>query len=194
MKIDMVLMAAGESRRFGRENKLLHEINGRSMISRAIENAVLVKNRIPHIVGTVYVVSRYEEVREIIQDAGIIYIHNDKSHLGISASIHLGVESSDKEHALLFMVCDQPYMKAETICGLMESYLSSGKSMACVADEKGEMYNPCVFSPKWREELLKIQGDKGGKGILKAHESEVCRYVVTDERELVDIDESCTAL
>lgn len=48
--------------------------------------------------------------------------------------------------------------------------------------------NPCIFSRKYYQELMKITGDKGGKQIINRHPDDVVYLEIKDARELVDID------
>ena len=48
--------------------------------------------------------------------------------------------------------------------------------------------NPNVFGRRYREELLALSGDRGGRGILKRHAGQVSWLEVSDERELTDLD------
>jgi probable selenium-dependent hydroxylase accessory protein YqeC len=188
MKIDIVLTASGESRRFGSENKLLHKINGRAVFDYALENALELKAKLSDIINGITVVSRYAEIEKICSYKNVKYIHNAESHKGISASIHLGVENTPKDNAIMFMVCDQPFMKVETLVKLVTGFVNSGKSLACLMSEEGKTSNPCIFDRAWRGELLAIEGDRGGKSIIKKNVQEVFFCKGASDIEFVDID------
>ena len=49
--------------------------------------------------------------------------------------------------------------------------------------------NPVLFSAVYREELLGLRGDTGGKAIVRRHPNEVCLCQVSDPRALEDMDE-----
>ena len=50
------------------------------------------------------------------------------------------------------------------------------------------MGNPCIFSKKYYEDLLSLEGDKGGKRVIMKHLEDTCIYEVNDAREFEDID------
>ena len=70
-----------------------------------------------------------------LEERGYQCVKNDKPEDGIAHSIRLGIECLEeigalrKEDAILFGVCDQPYVQAETIEGLLEAYRKSNKGL-----------------------------------------------------------------
>lgn len=117
---------------------------------------------------------------------------------------------------LMFAVADQPFLSKRSILALMDAAVYAGEEYgmiqnemkrngtmqknvphACGAEEKqrtegislrcGERVgNPCLFHTSLIPELMKLEGDSGGRRVLKKHR---CRYVdIADERELWDID------
>ena len=158
------------------------------MFLRTAELAQNVKKMMPEQIGSIYVISCYPEIQEIAQKCGLQFCWNAKSQEGIAASIRLGVQASDPENDLLFLVCDQPGLQSSTICNFLKRYLSSGKTLGCLGWSDGRMAGPCVFSSLWRLELLRLSGDKGGKKILRGNEEQVYLHP-TQDQELEDVDE-----
>ena len=67
-------------------------------------------------------------------------VENVQSSLGISHSIHLALEAASpqkaEEAAYCFAVCDQPYLKADTIEDLIEGWKTVREELAaCVTWE-----------------------------------------------------------
>lgn len=87
----------------------------------------------------------------------------------------------------MFCVCDQPYLKEETIRALYEDFFQSKKGLATVKSQSG-LGNPTIFSPRYRTELLTLTGDVGGKRIILNHLEDTSMTNVVEERELKDID------
>lgn len=189
MKIDVILMAAGASKRYGSENKLLHHINGKPVFTYALENAIGLRNKLKDVIQNIIVVSKFEEIEKICSVyENILYVYNPDSQKGISASIHKGVETGNADNALMFMVCDQPNLTIDTLIGLTAGFLASDKTLGAVISPEGEACNPCIFAPKWRNELNLIQGDKGGKSIINKNLQDVYFYKCENSAELMDID------
>ena len=188
MKINLVLLASGNSKRFG-SNKLLYKINGKEMFKYSVDLADDLKKSLKDTIKNIIVVSKYQEIKEYVLSKNMIYVENPQSELGISTSIILGISESEKSESdyLMFMVCDQPYTKTSTIKSFIESFLKSDKGIGAVAFEK-IMGNPCIFSCKYLEDLKKLSGDIGGKKIIKENLDDVYIYEVSTKKELEDID------
>ncbi len=182
MKIALILLASGGSKRFG-ENKLLYKIDGVELYRYIIDAT----SEIPFFQKII--VTQYDEILndELLLD--YIKVKNQNPQLGISNSIKLGVEAcSDQIDAFCFSVCDQPFMKAETIEGLVKGFTQSGKLIGCL--KHGEDFgNPNIFSKCYKQALLELKGGSGAKSIIKSQkQSDIFFYNVTDKTELFDID------
>ncbi len=190
MKIDIILMASGASKRYGKENKLLHMLNDKPVFTYALENAVDMRNKLKDVIDNIFVVSRFDEIEKICAGYdNVKYIYNSHSREGISASIHEGIKASGRENALMFMVCDQPWLTIDTLIGFTAGFLASGKTLGAVRSSENEICNPCIFAPLWRKELELIQGDKGGKSIINKNIEDVYFYGCENGAELMDIDQ-----
>lgn len=133
-------------------------------------------------------VTQYEEIMTHGTALGYRVVVNHESSLGISHSIRLALlELGEEKMDYCFAVCDQPFLKAGTILGLAEGFKRSKKGLACLCSGK-ELGNPAVFSYVYRQELMELEGDTGGKKIIKRHMEDVYLHQVADERELVDVD------
>lgn len=183
MDIVLILLAAGNSRRF-QGNKLLHHLEGKPMYR-------YIADEIKKISGGIFsrkiIVTQYPEIMKDMRKEGYLVIENIHSEWGISHSIHLGLESVNEGEAVCFAVCDQPYLKGETLRAFLESWRLSGKGIGCLR-YGNDLGNPVIFSSKYREELLKLEGDLGGKRVVKSHMEDVYAFQVEDGRELQDLD------
>ena len=85
------------------------------------------------------------------------------------------------------MVCDQPFISIQTLNLVVDNFINGDKGIVCIGcrDNKG---NPVIFSKKYINELLSLEGDSGGKRILKRHLNDLKIVNINDEIELVDID------
>ncbi len=184
MPIAMVLLAAGDSRRFG-GNKLLTEVDGSLMYRHVAEK---VKTLPEDFFAKRIVVSQYDEILRDLKQEGFEVIQNQNSALGISHSIHLALEQIPDHYAVCFSVCDQPWLSCDTIARLVTAFRKSSKGMACVTCE-GVHGNPVIFAPQYRKELLSLCGDVGGKRVLRAYLEDAVFVSANDARELADVDE-----
>jgi len=184
-KIVLILLAAGDSRRF-KGNKLLHLFDGKPMYRYLVDEI----GKLPEeLFEKKIVVTQYREIMDALGEEGYLVVENHESELGISHSIELGIRAAEAwgDCGFCFAVCDQPYLKGETVRTLVEGFLQSSKGIGCLSCQ-GELGNPAVFSCRYREELLALEGDVGGRRIIRRHPDDLFLCEVEDGRELVDVD------
>ncbi len=186
MACRLVLLAAGLSRRFGAENKLLIDWRGKPLYRHTLDRLERLWQERPT-AYTLLVVTQYPEIAAHCAGRGIPCVHNPRAAEGISTSLQLGLRSGGVEEATAFFVADQPGLRLATIRGFLEGYAASGKGLGCVshAEVPG---NPCVFSARYADELLCLTGDRGGKAVLLRHLEDCWRYPIAESSQLVDID------
>lgn len=178
-KIAVILEAAGNSKRFG-SNKLLHVMDdGRPMIASVLD-AVRQVSFYKKIV-----VTQYDEVAALAADFDIVI--NDRPDLGISRSMQLGLMAAGDADAYMFCVCDQPGLKASTLEKLTEAY-KKGTAGIVSLSWQGKMCNPKIFSSRYKEELMSLSGDTGGRQIIAAHSDDLLLAEAESENEVTDID------
>ena len=214
MKIRMIYLAAGNSRRFG-SNKLLYEINGKAMFAYGLEALFQVLEKMEE--TSLTVVTNYAEIEEYVQGRRrvigkerIATVKSPDSHMGISYSIRAGIMGIDAGICLssydrfavppggrlpfpcpdadyyLFCVADQPHISSKTVVRLLRETTEGGFAGGCV-EWDGKSGNPAVFSKELLPELFALQGDKGGKGILTGRR-DICRVRAGRREEMEDVD------
>ncbi len=191
MKVNCILLAAGNSTRYD-GNKLLAQVDGKPMYRQLLDKVLLLSEELCDKINRIILVTQYSEIIEETSSLPITVIKNNYSENGIAYSIELGVEavrndSPNTDDAYMFFVCDQPYLSVDTIKGLIEGYFQSSKGLGCVAFGK-RLGNPAIFSSAYREDLLNLYGDTGGKRIIVDHMDDTFLYYAKEEKELMDID------
>lgn len=135
----------------------------------------------------VVLVTQYDE---IIEDTAVLplwSIKNLNPEAGVSHSIRLGLQWDRDVDGWVFLTCDQPHIKAETIRNFIEAFEKSGKGIGCIAWD-GFYGNPAVFLKSYEAELLSLDGDRGGKRIIEANKADVFFYHCPDPAEFDDYD------
>jgi len=175
-----IIMASGFSKRMG-ENKLLVEVEGTKLIERVIESCK------KSILDEIILIYRLDEVKDIGNKHGIKTIFNPNANLGQSAAVILGVENSKDSDAYMFIVGDQPYLDPLVINRLIEEYRKD-KKMIVVPYYNFEFGMPIVFPKYYKDQLLKVKGDKGGNEIIRNTKELVKKIHFKNELLGVDID------
>ncbi len=183
MKLTIIYLAAGSSKRFGGD-KLTADFNGkplyRTVLDRLIDICAVHKD------FEIAVVTKNKKILDEISSFPVKAVYSENSEKGISYSIKAGLCAVPDSEYYAFFVADQPFLTTETITDFLEKAILSGKKTGCVkcGEESG---NPAFFSKTLVPELMALIGDTGGKSIVKKYLSEAFFYSVP-EKELYDID------
>ena len=174
--ITAIVMASGFSKRMGL-NKLLMKYNDKILIEHT-------SKKISHCdFAEKIIVTQYEEIEKLTDNFKVII--NENAHKGQSESIKLGVKSSEKCDGYMFFVADQPLISQNDIEKLIKVFREN-KDFIVIPKYKEKHGNPVIYPSLYKEEILRLEGDKGGKSIIKS--SNKIKYVEVKEDTLFDID------
>ncbi len=189
MKIGIIYMAAGNSRRFG-TNKLLYPLNGKELFRHCLERIRTVCAEFPEM--ELFVVSQYREILEYISEEETLHpVYSPDSSKGISYTIRAGLDGVRRRMpdcgGVVFFTADQPFLKKETIRRFLLEVSAEHPEFASIRFE-GQPGSPTYFSKEHFSELLRLEGDAGGRKVMKRYLDQI-RYVEAAERmELYDVD------
>ena len=174
--ITAIVMASGFSKRMGL-NKLLMKYNDKFLIEHTLEKISQCdfEEKI--------IVTQYEEIEKLTDNFKVVI--NENAHKGQSESIKLGVKSSEKCDGYMFFVADQPLINQKDIEKLIRVFREN-KDFIVIPKYKEKRGNPVIYPSLYKEEILRLEGDKGGKSIIKS--SNKIKYVEVEEDTLFDID------
>lgn len=192
MKTDLILMAAGNSRRFG-SNKLLYEWKGKKLYRYMLDALLEAAEELPQV--RVRVVTQYEEILKMVEELAkreapgfLTGIYSPESVNGLSYTIRkaLDFEAADPPDYFAFFTADTPELSAADIRDFLEEFFASGCSVACV--RCGEAYgNPAIFSWEYAPLFQTLTGDQGGKRVLNRLLAD-CFFYELPEGSRRDID------
>ncbi len=120
---------------------------------------------------------------------GAEIVLNPDFRKGMSTSIKkalLKINTREAEGFFLILG-DQPLITSKIINKLIKSF-SPGKGEIIVPYFKDKRGNPVLFDICWKDELMAVTGDVGGRVLIKAHPEKVKRVNISDETILFDID------
>ena len=124
MRVTILYLAAGNSRRFG-ENKLLYPLDGKAVYRHLLDRLAKIAGR--HENWELLVVTQYERILEelapLVKAGRLQTMFSPDSEKGISYTIRAGIEAAEKQNAdaCACFVADQPYLKEETAERFLES-------------------------------------------------------------------------
>ncbi|GHH99841.1 hypothetical protein AM1BK_33840 [Neobacillus kokaensis] len=167
------------------EPKLLLPYKGKTLIRHTLDECV--KTQLDGII--VVVNSHVEKLAREAQIEGISkVIVNDRSNEGMSSSVKLGLQSlPDSVQAAIFLLGDQPLMSSKEIDKIINAYHSQSNFSIIQAKYQGIKGHPVLFKRNLFPHLLSINGDEGGKSVIKKFEKHVY-YTEMNRKIIPDID------
>ena len=182
--VKAIVMASGLSSRMGK-CKLLLRYESKALVEfvlDAVEDSITERG-----LKEAVVVTGNEEIKELCDKRSLKVVINEEGYKGQSESIKLGLNALDEALGYMFIAGDQPFLTSEIICSLSKEFLKS-PNMILVPIYEGRRGSPVIFPKDYREELLGLMGDNGGRIVLKNHTNKVKYFKLADGKALIDVD------
>lgn len=182
LRVGAVILAAGASTRMG-ENKMLLELDGESLIRRAVRRA-LAAGLSPVVV---VIGHQPDRMRAALKDLPVVYVVNPDFTGPTSGSLHQGLNALGPEvGATVVMLGDMVRVTPETLAMLMAA--ARGTDAPLVVSRYGDVTAPpLLFRRSLFPELLAWTGEGCGKTVVQAHSHEAM-YVDRPTALLADVD------
>jgi len=210
-----ILLAAGESARFGNTKQLL-DWKGKPFV-RAVALTALEAGLSPVIVVTG---ANAEKVEAAVKDLNVIIVRNEDWKSGQASSIKAGISSltsplpglpqirhqvfleSQNLHvgfgggappkagvegvgAAIFLLTDQPQITTSILRALVQRH-AEGLFPVVAPMVMDQRANPVLFDRETFADLVTLEGDVGGRAIFHKHRAEYLPW--HDDRLLLDVD------
>jgi molybdenum cofactor cytidylyltransferase len=183
-EIGAVILAAGASSRFGRPKQLI-EFRGTTLLRRVVDAAEQAGcSPVVVVLG-----SKREEIERELLNTRALIVENADWERGIGTSIRAGVarslgQSSSLE-AIVLLVCDQPFVEADTIKQLIALHEKTAKPI--VASSYSQTLGvPAIFHRACFQELRNLDDASGAKSIIRSNRERVAEFAFPQGK--IDID------
>jgi molybdenum cofactor cytidylyltransferase len=193
-----IVLAAGESLRYGKPKQLL-DYHGEPFV-RKVAKTALAAGLSPVVVVTG---ANAESVEAAVNDLPVMIARNEKWREGQSSSVRAGVSphqppprpspNFQKARKLgegiggaIFLLVDQPQVTVHVLQALVSRHAEGLFPVIAplVADKRG---NPVLFDRTTFPELMKLEGDVGGRAVFRKYPVEYIPW--HDEGLLFDVDD-----
>ncbi|MDF2948248.1 MAG: molybdenum hydroxylase accessory protein YgfJ family [Sedimentibacter sp.] len=182
MSISAIIMAAGLSKRMN-GNKLTMKIKGKCIYEFIFETI----NKCKDFFEEVIVVANEDIILKKALEFGYTAIKNENSHFGQSESIKLGIRNSLNVGGFMFFTADQPFISEETIKELIRTFEKNPNNIV-VPCYNGMNGSPVIFPENFKNQLLELQGDTGGRIIIRDNWNKTIIVHIYSNDEDIDID------
>jgi molybdenum cofactor cytidylyltransferase len=180
-----ILLAAGFSRRFGPQDKLLHPLGNGLSVAEAAGQALI--TALPDAVAVVRQENAQLQAALIAQ--GFSVAQCASGAMEMADSLKLGVQAAQAAFpattGFVIALADMPFIQPATIRKVVDQLAFSDIVQPVVNGQRG---HPVGFASQFAQALLAVTGDQGARAVLRAHAHEVFFLACDDSGILQDID------
>lgn len=178
-----LVMAAGRSRRFGRDKRLERLPDGRTLLQTSLSLARR------HFARTFVVIGAEDEPERLGLDASVEVIRAPAGEPGLGTNIgaafrHLNSHSVGSVAAAV-LLADLPWIKDSTLTTLLEVASESGIHRPVYHRRPG---HPVLFGRRFWPALARLRGEAGARQLIRENPGAYKPVAVSDPGVLRDID------
>jgi molybdenum cofactor cytidylyltransferase len=180
-----IILAAGRSTRMGGPNKLLAELGGKTLVRIVTEQALASKAQ------SVIVVTGHqaEQVEKALQGLKVKFVRNPNFAEGLASSVKAGVAAvADAADGAVICLGDMPLISGRLIDQLIESFAPDRGHLIVVPVSDNKRGNPVLWSRRFFNELMTLDGDIGARHLIARHSEAVAEVPVEGFGAFLDID------
>jgi molybdenum cofactor cytidylyltransferase len=184
-KVAAVILAAGRSTRMGGPNKLLAELGGKTLVRIAAEQALASR------ASDVIVVTGHqaEEVEKSLAGLKLKFVENPNFADGLAGSVKAGIAAVPEDaDAAVVLLGDMPLIDAHLIDRLIEAFAPDRGGLIVVPVSDSRRGNPVLWSRRFFNELMTLDGDIGARHLIAKHGEAVAEVPVEGHGAFLDID------
>lgn len=176
-----LLLAAGRSRRYGTDKRLVALADGRPLLLAAWQNLASEVDQ-----TLVLLDADAEAVAELLVGAGARVEFCPDAAAGMGHTLAFGVGRSAAADGWLVALGDMPFIQRSTI-GVLADALRAGAGIAA-PEYQGRRGHPVGFGRPFKAELQRLAGDRGARELIDASSGVLQRIAVNDPGVLKDVD------
>lgn len=180
--IHIIILAAGTSSRLGQPKQLL------PFAETTLLNHVITAGE--HVAPTSVILgAHHQRIHKSILSKTCTIIENKAWASGMSTSVHAALQHITRQapdtSAIIFTVCDQPFITSEIFSALINRYHDTQSSIVAAKYDSGHIGVPALITASHYDALRKLQGDQGARKLIRS-----CADIATIpfDRGNIDID------
>ncbi len=173
--ISAILLAAGQSKRMGGENKLTKKIQNIPLIKHSINNILA-----SSIDELIVVLGHQKEIIEKLIDKNkrIKIVFNKHFENGMSSSIKTGLNKlTGNTESFFICLGDMPLVTYDVYNLIIKSKHKNEIIIPIYEEQQG---NPVLFNISMKEKIMLINGDVGAKKIFEINKNKVFNLAINN--------------
>lgn len=179
--ITVIVLAAGSSRRMAGAHKLLEELRGDTVLGHVLSAA-----RGSGASRVLVVTGHQRDEVEAMLPSGVDTVHNPDFETGIASSLRAGLAAlTELADGALVMLGDMPFVTEGNCATLIREFTPDSICVPVSGDRRG---NPVLWPRRFFDEILRLEGDRGARGIMDRHPQSVREIQLEGSAVLFDID------
>lgn len=185
-RVEVILLAAGASRRMRGKDKLLEEIGGEPLLRRSAKAMIGSKADAVRVVLPPDHVSR----RAALDGLDVDVVIAGEAATGMAASLKAGLAATEPgTDAALVALADMPDVTAAHVDRLIAAFdPGEGRLIARALTGAGKPGHPVLFGRRFFESLSDLTGDEGARSVIRAAQDFVVDVPTPGEGALTDLD------
>nr|WP_306267489.1 molybdopterin-binding/glycosyltransferase family 2 protein [Pararhizobium sp. IMCC3301] len=165
-RIAALLLAAGQSKRMGANNKLIAELDGMPLVRHVAE---AVRNALGADL-TVVTGAQPEQIEAALEGIEKQIVFNPEFDRGLSTSLRTGIQAlasrTSPPDGVVVLLGDMPLISQDVILKLIAGFDPAQGREIIVPTDRGKRGNPVLWSARFLNALSGIQGDTGGRHLI----------------------------
>ena len=163
--IKKILLAAGESKRFGDKNKLSEIINGKPIINHILDTLFEIFDP-----SELIVIVGHEQniIKNLIFNKDIKILENKDYRKGIGTSIALGMNNLNVDiDGVMIIPADMPYINSKDLINLEKKFMELNCVKVVMPEHNYRIGNPVILPRNYFKTLKSLKDDFGARSLIR---------------------------
>ena len=163
--IKKILLAAGESKRFGDKNKLSEIINGKPIINHILDTLFEIFDP-----SELIVIVGHEKniIKNLIFNKDIKILENKDYRKGIGTSIALGMNNLNADiDGVMIIPADMPYINSKDLINLEKKFMELNCVKVVMPEHNYRIGNPVILPRNYFKTLKSLKDDFGARSLIR---------------------------
>ena len=166
-KIKKIVLAAGESKRFGDKNKLSEIIKGKPLINHILDTLFKIFDP-----SELIIIVGHEKniIKNLIfnKNKDVKILENKNYRKGIGTSIALGMNNLNADiDGVMIIPADMPYINSKDLINLEKKFMELNCVKVVMPEHNYRIGNPVILPRNYFKILKSLKDDFGARSLIK---------------------------